>query len=61
VVLHTSAGDAAVGGTIGYLQRTGLGPLAVTVGTGNLSVTGRMQIQGGGAFGEVLRVSLVGQ
>ena len=61
VVLHTSAGDAAVGGTVGYLQRTGLGPLAVTVGTGNLSVTGRMQIQGGGAFGEVLRVSLVGQ
>jgi hypothetical protein len=61
VVLHTNAGDAALAGSLGYLQRTGLGPLAVTVATGNLSITGRMQIQGSGAFGEVLHVTLAGQ
>ncbi|MBZ5626649.1 MAG: hypothetical protein LAQ69_49405 [Acidobacteriia bacterium] len=61
VVLHTSAGDLTLAGSLGYLQRTGLAPLTVTVGQTSLDITGRLNIQGTGPFGEVLHVTLAAQ
>jgi hypothetical protein len=61
VVLHTSSGDLPLSSSLRYLQRTGLGPLPVTLGQSNLDITGRLTIQGTGTFGEVLHITLVAQ
>ncbi|HEV2446431.1 MAG TPA: hypothetical protein VGS58_10935, partial [Candidatus Sulfopaludibacter sp.] len=50
VVLHTSAGDAALAAALGPLQRTTVGPLTVTAGA---ALTGRLRVAGTGDFGEV--------
>jgi len=61
VVLHTSAGDLPLANSLGYLQRAGLEPMPVTVGQANLDITGRLNIQGIGSFGETLHVTLAAQ
>ncbi len=59
IILHTSAGDLPLQNTLGFLQRTDFGPLQVTAGSDEVDVTGRLNIQGTGPFGETLQLSLV--
>ena len=59
VVLHTSAGDLPIPSSLGYLQRVNVGPLKVSVGKSNIDITGRLNAQGVGTFGENLNLTLV--
>ena len=61
VVLHTSAGDLPLQNSLSYLQRTDWAPLGVSAGQGANNITGRLNIQGVGAFGETLRLTLIAQ
>jgi hypothetical protein len=57
--LHTSAGDLPIPSSLGYLQRVNVGPLKVSVGKSNIDITGRLNAQGVGTFGENLNLTLV--
>jgi uncharacterized protein (TIGR03437 family) len=59
VLLHTSAGDLPIQSTLPYLQRVSVGPLKVSVGQSNINITGRLNAQGVGTFGETLNLTLV--
>ena len=59
VTLHTSAGDIPLGAALPSMQRTAMGPLTITMPASGMIVTGRMQIAGVGAFGEVFTLQLV--
>jgi hypothetical protein len=59
VVLHTSAGDLPIPSSLGYLQRVNLGPLKISVGKTSIDITGRLNAQGVGTFGENLNLTLV--
>jgi hypothetical protein len=61
VVLHTSLGDLPLQNSLPYLQRTDSGPLQVTVDQSRIDITGRLNIQGTGSFGETLRLSFLGR
>ena len=61
VSLAANLGDFALRDSLPYLQRTSIGPFEVSVGTGNVDVSGRMTIQGVGPFGETLHLTLVRQ
>jgi hypothetical protein len=56
--LHTSAGDLPIPSSVGYLQRVNVGPLKVSVGKSNIDITGRLNAQGVGTFGENLNLTL---
>jgi hypothetical protein len=58
VVLHTNLGDLPVQNSLTYLQRIDMGPLRATVGQSNIDITGRLNIQGIGPFGENLHFTL---
>ncbi len=59
VVLRTSLGDLPLQNPLPYLQRTDWTPLQVTAGQSRIDITGRLNIQGTGPFGENLRLSLL--
>jgi hypothetical protein len=59
VVLRTSWGDLPLQNPLPYLQRTDWAPLAVNVVQSRTDITGRLDIQGLGPFGETLRLSLL--
>jgi hypothetical protein len=59
VVLHTSLGDLPIPSALAYLQRVNLGPLKVSVGKTSIDITGRLNAQGVGTFGENLNLTLV--
>jgi Abnormal spindle-like microcephaly-assoc'd, ASPM-SPD-2-Hydin len=58
VLFHTSLGDVPVSAAVPPLQYVVLGSLQVTMGQSTINVTGRMQAQGSGPFGEVLNLTL---
>ncbi|HLN00860.1 MAG TPA: hypothetical protein VK335_16345 [Bryobacteraceae bacterium] len=57
VVLHTNFGDLPLRQRVPYLQSTSVEPLPVTVSQ-TTKITGRLQIQGLGPFGETLELTL---
>jgi hypothetical protein len=56
VALRTNVGDLRLSRTLGYMERTDLGPLQVTANGTSLDIRGRLNIQGVGWFGEVMRI-----
>ncbi len=58
VILHTSLGDVPLSLSVPSLQRTAMGPLAVTMGQAAINLTGRLRIASSADFGEVLNLTL---
>jgi uncharacterized protein (TIGR03437 family) len=58
VVLRTSAGEVPLPASLPSLERTTMGPLAVTMGSSTLALTGRLRVSGVGDFGEVVNLTL---
>lgn len=58
VILHTNLGDLSLPQPVPYLQSTTAGALQVSV-TQTTTLTGRLQVQGLGPFGETLQLSLM--
>jgi uncharacterized protein (TIGR03437 family) len=58
VTLHTSAGDVPLATELGSLQRTAMGPLAITMGQSASALTGQLKVLGVGNFGEILNLTL---
>jgi uncharacterized protein (TIGR03437 family) len=58
VTLHTSAGDIPLSAPLSSMQRIAMGPLTITMPASQTTLTGRMQIAGVGAFGEVFTLQL---
>ena len=59
VVLHTNLSDLPLQNPLPYLRHTDWSPLQVTLGQSRIDITGRVNIQGTGPFGETLRLSLL--
>ncbi len=59
VILQTSSGDVPVTSAVPPLQYVTLGTFSFTLNQASMSITGRMQAQGSGPFGEVLDLTLV--
>jgi hypothetical protein len=58
VVLHTNLGDLSLPQGVPYLQSITLKPLSVAISQ-TITITGRLQVQGLGPFGERLQLTLM--
>ena len=56
---RTNLGDLPLQNPLPYLQRTDWAPLEGAAGQSRIDITGRLNIQGTGSFGETLRLSLL--
>jgi hypothetical protein len=59
VVFHTSLSDFPLQNRVSYLQRTDWPSLQAAVTQNRVDISGRLNIQGVGDFGEVLRLTLL--